>query len=71
MSDFQFERQLPELLKWRRPPIWDPVPDWLFEHLGVELVRDLLVIDLEMEREMIGLHAKALDRKIEILQRGR
>jgi hypothetical protein len=69
MSEFRLERQLPEILRWWRQPIpWDPVPDWLFEQVGVDVMRELLVVDLEFQRDMLERQTKALDRKLEILR---
>jgi hypothetical protein len=72
MPDF---KDLPELLQYipwwggRGPGIPDPGPwvQWITEEVGGEARVQLLVSQLQFEKEVIAARTKAIDRNIAIL----
>ena len=67
MSDF--EVQLPEALSWRRPPIWwDPVPPWL--RLEDDVLRRIVLVELDLQRQVLQLQMDALSKKIDLVTQG-
>jgi hypothetical protein len=62
---------LPEILQyvpwWRKA---DPGPDWpwIFQELGPEVQVQLVVSQLEYEKEVVNAQSKAIDRNIAILK---
>lgn len=65
------KEELPEVLKyipwWRKG---DPGPDWpwIFEEISLEARVQLVVSQLEYEKEVVAAQTKALDRNIGILR---
>jgi hypothetical protein len=64
-------KELPEILNyipwWRKG---DPGPDWpwVVEEIGPEARVQLVVSQLEYEKEMVAAQAKAIERNIGILR---
>lgn len=62
--------QLSPLFRWDRPIYWDPVPDWIFKRLDQNVLTELFVRDLDLQRTILKEQLAALDAKAEIIQRG-
>lgn len=63
--------ELPEILRYL--PLWrkgDPGPDWpwIVQEISPEVRVQLVVSQLEYEREVVAAQAKAIDRNIAILK---
>ena len=64
------KEELPEILSyipwWRKG---DPGPDWpwIFQEISAEAQVQLVVSQLQYEKEMVAAQAKAIDRNIAIL----
>jgi hypothetical protein len=63
------EVNLPDIFRWHRPPIWDPVPDWLIERLDKRVLTQLYIKDLELQQTLLGAQLATLQAKTEILTR--
>lgn len=61
--------QLQEQLFFRPKWWWDPVPDWFLDHLSAAVVRDLGMIQMEAQRNVLEAQMKALDQSIDVLRR--
>jgi len=57
-------------LPHRIPIYWDPVPPWILHTLKDDILRELAVSQLELQKAALDLQAKAIDRSIAILKRG-
>lgn len=55
----QFEREFGPASFPRRWIIWDPIPDWL--DLRPELLRQIFVISLEIEKEHLAVEQRKID----------
>ena len=58
-----------ELFQWLHPPIWDPIPDWVFERVDEPVRAQLFLRDVELQQAIMQLHLDAVSAKAEILQR--
>lgn len=60
-----------ELLTWKIPIVWDPVPDWwLFERIDQRLAMEVVNIRLEVQQQMLEAQVKGIERAREVLQQG-
>jgi len=69
--------QLPESLMFRPKFLCDP-PPWVMEHLEVDILRELVINEVEMHKEILAAQIrvleaqiKASDRTLEILSQRR
>lgn len=53
-----------ELLRWNPWWIADPPPPWVFVQLEEAVRTELVVISLELHKELLAAHMKAADRAI-------
>ena len=60
----QFEREIPFIPK--RWIIWDPIPDWL--ELRPEILKQIFLISLDIEKEHLAIEQKKIDMVKEIFQ---
>jgi hypothetical protein len=66
MADQAAER-FSELLHFN-PKWWvDPVPWWFVNQLDKNVLRDLAVIQLEVQREVLAIQSKALERTLAVI----
>jgi hypothetical protein len=63
---------LPEQLQLshRIPIYWDPVPPWVAHILDNQILKQLAVIQLEVQKVSLEAQLKALDKTVELLKRG-
>lgn len=55
------------LLQWRPKHWWDPVPDWIRDHLTVEIARELTRVQLNKYQQMLEVEQRAVKETMEIL----
>lgn len=65
-DDFSDPRLSP-MLQFRPWPIWDPVPWWILRSLDERIVRELAVVQLETQREVLQAQMKSIERAVKIL----
>lgn len=61
--------ELQEALRFRPKIWWDPVPDWLFQHLDREIVLDLARVSVQLERDMLEVQMRGLDQISKVLDK--
>jgi hypothetical protein len=63
-------KELPEVLKYGplRWPQYDPGPPWWFEVVSKEIQVELVLSQLQLEKEVLASQSKAIDRQIQALQ---
>lgn len=69
MHDRPFELQ--EALRFRPKIWWDPVPDWLFQHLDREVLVDLARVSLSLQRDMLEVQMRGVDQISKVLDKQR
>ena len=52
-------------------PIFDPVPPWLFSFLNEAQQHELANEHLQLQKEILQVQVKSLDRQIALLSKGR
>jgi hypothetical protein len=64
------ELSLPDVLKWKVPINWDPVPWWFFDRVTLpkEALSQLAVMQLEHEKAILQQNIKAMDQSIEVIK---
>jgi hypothetical protein len=67
MHDRPFELQ--EALRFRPKIWWDPVPDWLFQHLDREIMIDLARVSLQLHRDMLEVQLRGMDQIAKVLDK--
>lgn len=65
-SDIQLSENL---LRFNPKWWWDPVPPWLFEHIKVDLARELTKIQLEKQMRMLEVEQIALKETINAIEK--
>lgn len=62
--------RLPEnILRFNPKWWWDPVPPWLFEHIKVDLARELTKIQLEKQMRILEVEQIALKETLNAVER--
>lgn len=51
------------------PIYWDPVPPWVLHILKDDVLKELAVAQLEIQKAALDLQGKAIDRSLAILKR--
>jgi hypothetical protein len=59
---------LAEALRFWPRPHWDPVPPFLREHLTIDLVRELTVIQLDKQMRMLEIEQIALKETLNVVK---
>lgn len=63
----QFEHEVGPAIFPRRWIIWDPIPDWL--DLRPEVIRQIFVIGLEIEKEHLAVEQRKIDMVKELFMK--
>ena len=66
MADPKAER-FSELLHFNPKFWWDPVPWWFVTHLDTNILKEIAVIQIESQREVLAIQAKGLERTLAAL----
>jgi hypothetical protein len=61
----------PDLLQFRPRWVFDPVPDWVLEHLSTAVIRELAVVNVQVQLETLAVQQKALEQTMNILKRAK
>lgn len=61
---------LAEALRFRPHPHWDPVPDWILKHLKPEILREVAVVQLRFQRNVLEQQVKAIAEVEKLVGRG-
>jgi len=56
---------------WWRIPIYDPGPPWWFESVGEEIQQQLILEQINTQKEVLQAHVNSLARQAELLSRKR
>jgi hypothetical protein len=67
----QDEFRLSESLQWNPKWHWDPVPWWFVERLDRSVLKEIAVIHLELQQEMLNLQAQSIKQTLEVISRAR
>jgi len=64
------ELSLPDVLKWKVPINWDPVPWWFLDRIKLpnEALSKLAVLQLEHQKAILQQNIKAMDQSIEVIR---
>ena len=60
--------QLPDLLRFHPKWWFDPVPWWFASHLDKAVLGQLAVVQLELQKQILGLQSKAIEQSIAIVR---
>jgi len=63
--------QLAELLQFRPKWWWDPVPDWVLDHLNPAAVREIASIQLKTQIEMLKVQQNALEETMVAMRKAK
>ena len=66
MADQAAER-FSELLHFNPKIWWDPVPWWFVNQLDKNILREVAVIQIELQREVLAIQSKGLERTLAVL----
>ncbi len=71
MSIENFEREMPEVLRWN--PRWnvDPIPEWWLREVGADVQRQILAIQLETVQAVLTAQAEGLGRAAALVNKAR
>jgi hypothetical protein len=62
MSIENFEREMPEVLRWNPHWIADPIPEWWLREVGLDVQRQILAIRLETVQAVLTAQAEGFGR---------
>ncbi|HTR15005.1 MAG TPA: hypothetical protein VMI72_17580 [Roseiarcus sp.] len=57
--------------QWWRIPIYDPGPPWWFEAVDEQIKHQLILEQINAQKEILQAHLNSLNRQAEILARKR
>jgi hypothetical protein len=60
-----------EALQFRPRWWWDPVPDWVLEHLSSVLIREIAVIQMKTQVDMLKVQQGALEQTMAVLRKAK
>jgi hypothetical protein len=60
-----------DLLQFRPRWIFDPVPDWVLDHLSSAVIRDLAAINIQAQIETLAVQQKSLEQTLNVLKRAK
>ena len=63
--------QLAELLQFRPKWWWDPVPDWVLDHLNPAVIREVAAIQLKTQIEMLRVQQMALEETMAAMRKAK
>ena len=58
-----------EALQFRPRWWWEPVPDWVLDHINPAAIREIAVVQLTSQLETLRVQEKALEASIAILRK--
>jgi hypothetical protein len=59
---------LQEAFRFRPFPHWDPVPDWVLQHLDVRVLKQIAAVQMRFERTALEAQAKAMAEVEKLIQ---
>lgn len=60
---------LAETFQFRPRWWWDPVPDWVMDHLSAAVIRELAVINMQSQMAVLDVQRKALEQSMAALRK--
>jgi hypothetical protein len=70
MADQTGER-FSELLHFNPKFWWDPVPWWFVNQLDKSVLKELAVIQIELQREALAIQSKSLERTLAVIAKAK
>ena len=67
----QEDIRISESLQWNPKWHWDPVPWWFVERLDRAVLKNIAVIQLELQRDMLNLQAASIEQTLKIISKAR
>jgi hypothetical protein len=67
MADQAATERFSELLHFNPKIWWDPVPWWFVHHLDRTVLKELAVIQIELQREVLAIQSKSLERTLAVI----
>ncbi len=63
--------QIADALQFRPRWWWDPVPDWVLDHLNPAVIREIAVVQLTAQLETLRVQEKALEATIGLMRKAK
>lgn len=60
-----------ESLQFRPRWWWDPVPDWVLDHLSSAVIREIAVINMRTQIDTLKVQQAALEQTINVLRKAK
>lgn len=67
----QEDHRISESLQWNPKWHWDPVPWWFVERLDRAVLKQIAIIHLELQREMLDLQSQSVQRTLDVISKAR
>jgi hypothetical protein len=61
----------PDLLQFRPRWIFDPVPDWVLDHLSASVIRELAAVNIQAQIDTLAVQQKSLEQTLSVLKRAK
>ena len=58
-------------LQWNPKWHWDPVPWWFVERLDRAVLKEIAIVHLELQRDMLNLQTQSIKRTLEVISKYR
>lgn len=71
MATIRPTQPLQEALQFRPRWWWDPVPDWLLDHLSSAVIREIGTIQIQTQINMLDVQKKALEQSLAVLRKAK
>ncbi len=67
----QEDFKLSESLQWNPQWHWDPVPWWFVDRLDRGVLKEIAIIHLELQRDMLNLQGQSVERTLKVISEAR
>ena len=62
---------LAEALQFRPRWWWDPVPDWVLDHLSAAVIKEIGAIQVRAQLEVLQIQQKALEETLAVMRKAK
>ncbi len=71
MATSRIPQPISETLEFRPRWWWDPVPPWVLDNLSAAVVRDLAVINMQSQMDVLEIQRKSLEQSLAVLRKAK
>ena len=71
MTQPRISSEMTEMLRFRIPPWFDPVPWFIWERLDQETLVKLTAVQLQLQKSVLAAQMRAINQALNVLEHGK